>query len=101
MITINPPVTKPYAPSTQPIAAVKVALYCDPNIPLCRMQIGLLTASGAPVMVDRSQIPPFDATAQTAFLATTANAGETFVAWMQRAILPYLLSAYGLTGIVS
>jgi hypothetical protein len=96
MLTINPPRTVPYAPATQPVAAVKLGLYLDPNIPVASLQVRLFDAKGGQIMVDQQSVPPFDKAAQTALLATATNPGELVSAWLERAALPYLKSAYGL-----
>jgi hypothetical protein len=96
MITINPPVVAPYAPSSMPIASASVSAFISPDIGVVALQVRLFTAKGASVPVNRADIPALDAAGKTAFL-TSLDAGGG----VENALLAYLSSAYGLVGTVS
>jgi hypothetical protein len=100
MISISPPQVVPYAPSTMPIALVHVHVFIDPDLPMATVNVGLMTAAGARVPIDRKQVAAFDKTMQAAFLAYVESADEPLSVAVQKAALPYLESAYGLVGTV-
>lgn len=109
-IKINPPVTKDYAPATQPIAGVAVFVQGidspganggAPPPSLRNLSVTLLNAAGQPIPYDRSQIPAMTAAQIATFESAPAVAGDSFSADFDRRALPYLLAAFGLTGVVS
>lgn len=101
MIAVNPPKVAPYAPSSQPIATVKVNAWVEPNLGLARLNVQLFDEKGAPVAIDRSQIPAMTKDQEAAFLAYKPTPGDSMQASVQKAALPYLQAAYGLAGAVS
>jgi hypothetical protein len=101
MITINPPQVVPFAPASMAVASVKINAWIEPNLGIANLNVQLFTAAGVPIPTDRTQIPVFDRTAQTAFLAYVAGTTDGLAVAIQKAAFAYLKSAYGLTGTVS
>jgi hypothetical protein len=98
MLTFTPPVVKPYAPAIQPIASARVtAGLLDTVNNIANIQIRLIDANGKGIATAPGAIPRMTSAQATAFLATPAVAGELVGAFIERAIKPYLLAAYGLT----
>jgi hypothetical protein len=108
-IKINPPQVVPYAPASTPVASARLTVHFDgcggvsgsARVPSVHVKVKLLTATGAVVPYDESQIPPFSKANQAAFLAYVAGSTDTLAVAVQKAILPYLASAYKVTGVVS
>ena len=99
MITINPPKVVPYAPSNQPVATVRIRCpYKDAATGIAQVIVSLYDAKNTQININQGGLSePWDKAAQAAFLATPALAGELQCALEERAILPYLAAAYGLT----
>lgn len=102
MISITPPVTKPYAPATQSIAYVAILRQsqASPQGPRLVVQLTLLNAAQQPIPYDKGSIVPMSTDDLAAWVATPATAGDTDTQDMCRRTLPYLLKAFGLTGTV-
>jgi hypothetical protein len=102
MIVINPPVAKPYAPSTQPIAFVGVFVQSrsDPNGNQVRLTVALFDVNKRAIGFDRTQVKPPTATDMAAFAAAPGQAGDTHEQSISRRALSYVSAAYGLNGTV-
>jgi len=100
MITFDPPVTKPYAPATQPIAKVVVGLMFDEatgrNIP----QFTLIDANGRRIVIDPEGLPQKSITAEqlAAFASEESVAGQNLAQSLTTRALPILGTCYGLAG---
>jgi hypothetical protein len=104
MIKINPPVVKPYAPATQPIANVGFLIQRvnTPQQSATRAVIvQLFDAAGKHITFDRSQIAVMTPAELAAFDAAPSVVGDTAVQADERRLLPYLQAAFGLTGAIS
>jgi hypothetical protein len=107
MIVVNPPVVKPYAPATQPIASVLLVrttaawLPGSPRSKQLQLVCFLFDANGKSVNHDRSQVRKMTADEIAAFLGMPAVAGDTDAQDLARRALPYVNAAYGLNGVVS
>ena len=102
MITISPVATPAYAPATMPVAAARVTLLrLDADRGQVVLGVQLYTSSGARIPIDAREIPAFGPANAKAFLAYLAGTADTLGVAVQKAALPYLESAYGLTGTIA
>ncbi len=102
MIAIDPPVVKPYAPATQPIAFVDVLVQRDELTNRLNLVFACLDAKKQRINIDQSGIPSQTVTpAQLdAFVTTKTKAGDTLDQDLSRRALPIVASNLGLKGAV-
>lgn len=94
MITISPPVNAPG--TTIPVAGICIRYTLDDAGKMVMVNVRLFDANNAPIQTPRPirQMTPVE---QTAFAAVAATTGETPTELLNRAALPYITAAYGLT----
>ncbi len=103
MIVINPPVVKPYAPATQPIAAVGVLVQRDEATNRLNVLFTCYDAKNNRINVDQGGVPSPTITPEqlAAFVAMPAVAGDTMDQDISRRALPIVKTNLGLDGAIA
>ena len=100
MITFNPPVIKPYAPATQPIAKIAVGISFDEatgrNVP----EFTLVDANNRRIVIDPSGLPQSKITPEqlSEFASEPTIAGQTLAQSLATRAKSILATCYGLSG---
>jgi len=100
MLTVNPPVVVPFAPATQPVASVNVRIgFYEKKSGILNVQVILIDAKGRGVQTDLQNTPRLQAADVKAILATPFQMTDDLGSWLDRAVAPFLKSAYGLDAV--
>lgn len=100
MIIFDPPVVKPYAPATQPIAKVAVGVEYDEATKQIIPKLTLIDTKGRRVIIDPEGLPSSKISPEqlASFVEERTSDGLTLAQSLSVRALPILEACYGLVG---